>query len=114
MNTEELRTFCMKLPGVTEEIKWGHDLCFMIGEKMFCVTGLESDHSVSLKADAEKFEELILEDGIVPAPYLARYKWVNIGPSATIKRKELEALIERSYQLVKEGLSKKKLTQLGL
>ena len=114
MNTEELREFCLKLPGVTEDIKWGHDLCFMLADKMFCVTGLEPNSSISLKVDDEKFEELTLEEGIIPAPYLARYKWVNISSSTHLKKKELQELIKRSYELIKSGLSKKKLTSLGL
>jgi predicted DNA-binding protein (MmcQ/YjbR family) len=38
MNIEQLRKFCLSFPGATEDIKWGADLCFCVGEKMFCVT----------------------------------------------------------------------------
>lgn len=114
MNTEDLRAFCLKLPAVTEEIKWSHDLCFMIGDKMFCVTGIEGELSISLKVDDERFDELVQEEGIIPAPYLARYKWVNISSNSSLKRKELESLIRRSYELVMAGLPKKKLSALGL
>jgi predicted DNA-binding protein (MmcQ/YjbR family) len=114
MNTEQLQQFCLKLPGVKEDIKWGHDLCFMIADKMFCVTGLDSGTSISLKVDDERFEELCAEPGIKPAPYLARYKWIYIEDSSDMKKKDLEALIQRSYELVKAGISKKKLAGLGL
>ena len=30
MNIETLRDECRKLPAVTEDIKWGHDLCFSL------------------------------------------------------------------------------------
>jgi predicted DNA-binding protein (MmcQ/YjbR family) len=114
MNTEELREFCLKLPGVTEDIKWGHDLCFMLADKMFCVTGMEADASISLKVYDDKFDELTQEEGIIPAPYLARYKWVNISSSSNIKKKQLQELVKGSYELIKAGLSKKKLASLGI
>ena len=31
MDIETLRTICQDLPHVTEDIKWGDDLCFLIG-----------------------------------------------------------------------------------
>jgi predicted DNA-binding protein (MmcQ/YjbR family) len=41
MNIEALRKFCLSLPAVTEDVKWGADLCFSVGGKMFCVTSME-------------------------------------------------------------------------
>jgi hypothetical protein len=41
MNIEEVQSLCKQLLGVTEYIKWGSDLCFSVGGKMFLVTGLE-------------------------------------------------------------------------
>ena len=41
MNIEEIQNLCKQLPGVTEDIKWGNDLCFSVGGKMFLVAGLE-------------------------------------------------------------------------
>jgi hypothetical protein len=29
-----IKTICNELPHVTEDIKWGDDLCFMIGSKI--------------------------------------------------------------------------------
>jgi hypothetical protein len=42
MTLDLIREIASKLPHVTEDIKWGNDLCFCIAGKMFCVTGLES------------------------------------------------------------------------
>jgi predicted DNA-binding protein (MmcQ/YjbR family) len=36
MNIEELREFCIRLPAVTEDIKWGDNLVLSVGNKMFC------------------------------------------------------------------------------
>src|SRR5438132_11719536 len=78
MNIETLRNICKSLPGVTEDVKWEDDLCFLIAGKIFCITGFDSPLMVSLKVPDEEFEGLIASEGISPAPYLARYKWVLI------------------------------------
>ena len=107
MNIEKLRKFCLSLPGATEDIKWGSDLCFCVGEKMFCVTGADSMTGMSLKCTPEKFEELIERDGIDPAAYVGRYKWVHISDLDAVTPAELKELIKTSYQLVFDKLPPK-------
>src|SRR6266478_9248554 len=108
MNTETLRTFCLSLPQVTEDIKWGHDLCFLIAEKMFTVASLDSDdHCVSFKCTPEKFAELIEMEGIIPAPYMARNHWVAMVEIHALRQAEVKELIHNSYQLVFGRLSKR-------
>lgn len=107
MDIEILRTFCKKLPYVTEDIKWGNDLCFLIAGKMFCVAGLEAPFMVSLKVKEEEFEELSVSPGIIPAPYMGRYKWIQVQDSERFSMNEWEHYISQSYQLVKDKLSKR-------
>jgi predicted DNA-binding protein (MmcQ/YjbR family) len=108
MNTETLRTFCMSLPHVTEDIKWGHDLCFLIAEKMFTVASLDSDgHCVSFKCTPEDFAELIEMEGIIPAPYMARNQWVTLQRFDALRDPEIKELIRKSYELVVAKLPKK-------
>jgi predicted DNA-binding protein (MmcQ/YjbR family) len=108
MDVESIRTICKKLPDVTEDVKWDADLCFMISEKMFCVTSLEGSLSVSFKVTDEQFGEMSARPGIIPAPYVARYKWVMVQKPNALTKKEWEFYIRQSYDLVKAGLSKKK------
>jgi predicted DNA-binding protein (MmcQ/YjbR family) len=115
MNIEELRSFCNSLPGVREDIKWGHDLCFCIGEKMFCVTGLEGNPvGLSFKVRDDEFEDVSVMDGFIPAPYLARNKWVYLKDTRKVSRKKLEEYIRGSYELIKAKLPRKALRELGL
>ena len=107
MKIEDIRSIALKLPHATEDIKWGSDLCFCIAEKMFCVTSMEGDVRISLKVEAEEFEELCQRQGFIPAPYMARNKWVLIDESARLSKKELEAFVKKSYELVKSKLPKK-------
>ena len=114
MDVESTRAYCLSFPHVTEEVLWGNDLVFKIGGKMFAVIGLDSasDHCMSFKCTPEKFAELIERNGIVPAPYVARYHWVALENFDALREKELKALLRNSYDLVIEKLPKKKKAEL--
>jgi predicted DNA-binding protein (MmcQ/YjbR family) len=114
MNIEDIRAISMKLPHVTEDVKWGADLCFSIGGKMFCVTGTEGPFGVSFKVPDEDFEEVSQRNGFMPAHYVARYKWVTVTEKNALSRKELEKFIRTSYDLVSAKLPKKVRKELGL
>ena len=112
MDLETLRNYCNSLPHVTEDIKWEHYLCFMNGGKMFCVTGFSKQIKVTLKVNDEEFEELSSRTGIIPAPYLARHKWIYIQKENVFTKKDWEHYIRQSYELVKAKLPKKILKDL--
>jgi predicted DNA-binding protein (MmcQ/YjbR family) len=109
MTIENLQAICNKLGDVKEDIKWGHDLCFNIGGKMFLVTTPDSiPVSASFKTDEETFNELTEKDGFIPAPYLARHKWVYMDDINRLSKNEWGQLIRQSYDQVKAKLPKKK------
>ncbi|HZY83091.1 MAG TPA: MmcQ/YjbR family DNA-binding protein [Cyclobacteriaceae bacterium] len=112
MDVDSIRSICKKLPAVTEGVKWGADLCFMVGEKMFCVANLEGPLSASFKVKDEEFGEMSTRNGIIPAPYVARYKWVMVEDPKALTKKEWEFYIRQSYELVKAGLPKKILSKI--
>jgi predicted DNA-binding protein (MmcQ/YjbR family) len=117
MNLPRLRELCMSLPGVTEQIQWGKDLVFKVGGKMFCVscTDLDPSHDVmaSFKCDDETFAELVERDGIIPAPYLARAKWVGLRSFDALEDREYQELIPRAHAIVSATLPKKVQAQLA-
>ncbi|HEY5746605.1 MAG TPA: MmcQ/YjbR family DNA-binding protein [Chryseolinea sp.] len=114
MDVETLRNFCNALPAVREDIKWGNDLCFTIGEKMFCVVGLDSPHRFSFKVTDEEFDEVSTRDGFIPAPYMARNKWVSIEYPDRVKQKDWEYFVRQSYELIKANLTRKARVELGV
>lgn len=87
MSISDIRTIISELPHVTEDIKRGNDLCFCIASKMFCVTGLAPLSGVSLKVTDVELSELIERNGIAPAPYMGRNKWVLIEPEAKVYKR---------------------------
>ena len=115
MTTESLRKFCLGLPHATEDIKWGHDLCFLIGGRMFAVVSLEKSdkHFVSCKCTPEKFAELVEVEGIIPAPYMARNHWVTLERFDALRDAEIKALVRESYALVFARLTKKEQKRLS-
>jgi predicted DNA-binding protein (MmcQ/YjbR family) len=109
MTLDTVRAICGALPEVTEDVKWGHDLCFCVRQKMFVVINLEPPHQLAFKCTPESFAELVERPGIIPAPYMARNMWVmeqELGES--LDRRELAALVKASYDLVVAKLPKSK------
>lgn len=101
MNTEDIQKICRNMKGVTEDIKWGHDLVFSVGGKMFCVVGLDQvPVSSSFKVADDEFESMTERDGIIPAPYVAKYKWVLIEDIQTLSPAEWKRRLKKSYELV--------------
>jgi predicted DNA-binding protein (MmcQ/YjbR family) len=115
MDIEQVHAYCLSFPHVTEVVLWGSDLVFKIGGKMFAVIGLDaaSDHCMSFKCTPEKFAELIEKNGIVPAPYVARYHWVALERFNALSEKELKTLLRTAYDLVLAKLPKKLKAQLA-
>lgn len=113
MDIEALQKICLALPGVTEDVKWGNDLVFSVGGKMFCATSLES-LKCSFKVPDEEFEELSTRDGFIPAPYIARAKWVLVTDPSKLSKTEWKNFVKQSYELVKAKLPKKLREKLGI
>jgi predicted DNA-binding protein (MmcQ/YjbR family) len=109
MDIESVRKFCLSLPHVTEDIQWGSDLLLRIGNKMFAVVALDpaTDHRMSFKCTPEKFAELVEQNGIMPAPYVARYHWVALESFDALPAAELKSLLTTAYELVRDKLPKK-------
>jgi predicted DNA-binding protein (MmcQ/YjbR family) len=108
MTIEEIQHICKQFPGMTEDIKWDNHLCFNVGGKMFVVTAPDSvPVSASIKVTDEDFETLTQREGIIPAPYMARYKWVYLDDINRLSKKEWEHYAKTAYQLIHDKLSAK-------
>ena len=107
MNLDFLQQLCNNWPGVTTDVKWGNDFVFSVAEKMFCVCSLEPPLKIGFKVGDEEFEELSVRDGFMPAPYMARNKWVLVTNPGKVNRNEWEQFVKHSYELVKSKLPKR-------
>jgi predicted DNA-binding protein (MmcQ/YjbR family) len=108
MDIEQLRQICLAFPAVTEQIQWGDNLLFKVAGKMFAITSLEpSPVWLSLKVTPEDFAELTERPNVIPAPYLARAKWIALESSEALGPAELASLLRTSYDLVVAKLPRK-------
>ena len=108
MDLESVREYCLSLPHATEGVQWDNDLLFRIGGKMFAVMGLDrTPTNLCFKCTPEKFEELIEREAIIPAPYMARIKWVMLERLDALEEREVKELIRSSYEMVLAKLPKK-------
>ena len=116
MNVPAILKFCASLPHATGDVKWGLDQVYSIGGRMFCVACVDSkkQSSVAFKVDDDLFLSYSDRDGFIPAPYMARAKWVKIVDLKKVSDAELTALIRRSYELVGMKLTRKLRTELGM
>ncbi len=115
MNIDDITQICTSLPKVTQDIKWGHDLVFSIGGKMFCVVGLDQvPTSASFKVTEEEFEEISSLPYFKPAPYVAKYKWVLIEDITKMNPSDWEKFLAQSYELVKAKLTNKIKKELSI
>lgn len=109
-DVDSIRALCCSLPNITEDMPWADDLCFKVGGKIFVSIVLSDGRfpRITLKSSRERFHELLEIEGIAPAAYVGRYKWVTLANCNVVPARELEDLIRQSYALVAAKAPKKK------
>ncbi|MEL6810192.1 MAG: MmcQ/YjbR family DNA-binding protein [Bacteroidota bacterium] len=116
MNIEEFRDYCLAKKGVTESFPFDeHTLVFKVMGKMFALTGLERKPSqVNLKCDPERSVALREEyDGLIFGGYhMNKLLWNTVVIEDRVPHELLLELIDHSYDLVVEKLTKKARAEL--
>ncbi len=109
-DVEWIRKLCLSFADVTEDMPWAEDLCFKVRGKIFSGMVLSDGRfpRLTLKCAPEAFHELLEIEGISPAPYVGRYKWVTLANPNVLSPNELESLIRQSYALVSAKAPKEK------
>ena len=107
MTIEDIRNICISLPHATEDIKYGTDLCFSIGNKIFCGTRIEGPFRTGIKCNESDFGDLIERQGIVPMPRLSTTYWIRVEKDDALTALEWKQYIKKSYDLIIAGLPKK-------
>jgi predicted DNA-binding protein (MmcQ/YjbR family) len=121
MDNERIREICLKLPHVTETLNWGHHLVYFVGDKdiggkMFAMTDLDGTGTGVLwfHCGAERFHELLENEGIIASPYLARAYWVTLERWDALRPREIEDELRRAYALIYEKLPRRTKTVLAM
>jgi predicted DNA-binding protein (MmcQ/YjbR family) len=115
MDVERARTFLKALPHVVETQQWGDNLVFWVGDKaiggkMFALLDLSGGlaHGVGMfSAGPERFAELVEQDGLIPAPYMARIHWVAARRWDALRNSEWEAGWIAAHEITLNKLPKR-------
>ena len=83
MTIDELRAFCLALPGTHEKETWGDaehagDVTFRVKDKIYVMTGPDGRGGASIRTTIDQQAELIdTFPGVFrSAPYVGRFGWV--------------------------------------
>jgi predicted DNA-binding protein (MmcQ/YjbR family) len=121
MDNERIREFCLGLPHVRETLNWGQVLVYWVGDreiggKMFALTNADGlgDVVLSFHCGAERFHELLENDGICAAPHLARAGWVALERWDALRPREIEDELTHAHALTYEKLSRRAKAVLAL
>ncbi len=107
MNIKGIRTYCLTLPGVTENMPYGLDwVVFRIEGKIFLHISLER-RLIAIKLLPERGEELRDKyDAVTPAWHLNKKHWNDVVIENTFAADVIEGWIKESYDLVLSKLPK--------
>ena len=115
MNVEELREYCLNKKGITEEFPFDEEtLVFKVMGKIFALVPLERiPLQINLKCAPEKSVGLREKyDSIQPAYHMNKKHWNTVLIEGTFRSDFILGLIDHSYELVVNKLSKKQKEEL--
>ena len=115
MNIEQIREYCLKKKGVTEELPFDEEtLVFKVAGKIFLLASLESiPLQINLKCDPEKAIELREEyESVQPGYHMNKKHWNTIIIDGSVSISKIFEWINDSYNLVAAGLKKSELKKL--
>ena len=110
-NIEELRAYCMHKTAVEESMPFDDTtLVFKVGNKMFALVALDAQPlRINLKCDPERAQELREKyDNIIPGYHMNKKHWNTVIIDRNLPPGLLTELIDHSYELVWNSLSKAK------
>ena len=116
MNIETLRHYCLAKKGATEGFPFGETtLVFKVMDKMFLLISLDaSPLQFNAKCDPDKAIELREKyDAVQPGYHMNKKHWNTIIVNGSIAQKLLKEMIDDSYELIVQTLSKKEKEKLG-
>lgn len=115
MNIEEYRDYCITKKGVTEAFPFDEStLVFKVMGKMFALTGVDSFDYINLKCDPENAVELREQyNGVKPGYHMSKVHWNSVYLNTDVSDKMGYDLIDDSYQLVINSLTKKLQAELN-
>ena len=116
MNIDDVRAFCLGLPGTDEGFPFGEStLVFRVMGKMFALAALEaSPLRVNLKTRPElAIEQRERYSSVLPGYHMNKQHWNTVIFDGEVRDEDLRDWIRLSYDLVVSSLSKKLQSELA-
>lgn len=110
MNIEEIRTYCLQKKGVSENFPFDEvTLVFKVMGKIFLFMPLDATNpSISAKCDPEKAIQLREQFPAIRGGFhLNKKHWNSIDLDGSVNNDLVFELIDHSYQLIVDSLTKK-------
>ena len=109
MNIEELREYCLSLPGVTEATpfeKFSRGkftiLVFYVSGHMFCYCNIGDFTAITLKGNPQEIVELKERYQAIGEPFNGNKRhWMSVEMNSDVNDTMLKQLVRASYNLVK-------------
>jgi len=117
MTRIEFDVFCKDLKATTHVVQWGGASVWKIGGKIFAICsnwGKGDPDKISFKCNDLAYSMLREQPGFIPAPYLARAKWVQREEASAMSDEDLKSYIQMAYTIIVGKLTKAKRKELGL
>ena len=116
MDIEAVRDHCLAKEGVTEGFPFGEDvLVFKVGSRIFALVNLERiPLTMNLKCDPERAIELRERySAVEPGWHMNKRHWNTLHLDGTLPSTEVRDLIDHSYELVVQKLTRRERERLG-
>lgn len=117
MTRDEFDAYCQTLKAATHVIQWGGSSVWKVGGKIFAINTYSKDDprdKISFKCTDLSYKILCEQPGIVPAPYLARAKWVQVAEPDALSNDDLKTYLADAHEIIAAKLTKAKKKELGL
>jgi predicted DNA-binding protein (MmcQ/YjbR family) len=109
MDFEALISLAFELKGTQETYPFGpQNLVLKVGNKMYAIMDIENPKSINLKCDPERAIELReTYSGVIEGYHMNKKHWNTVELNSDVPDKLMLELVQHSYQLVVDSLSKK-------
>ncbi len=129
MNRDEFDTYCAGLTATTHVVQWGGASVWKVGGKIFAICsnwgadekgdekeieGTDGEARISFKCSDLSYQILCELDGVIPAPYLARAKWVQVQGGSALSDEDIRSYVQEAHMIIAAKLTKKLQRELGL
>ena len=117
MDRNRFDDFCADLTATTHVIQWGGSSVWKVGGKIFaiCSHWAAGDHAkISFKWSEMSYILLREEEGIIPAPYLARAQWVQLKHPDAMSEAGIQLYIEEARRIIAGKLNRVARAVFGL